>query len=309
MKTETSVTPIREDNIKLAVFAILLAVLSLSFGDAVIKLLSSDLSLWQIYILRSALALPVVIAIIKLHDRNLSLMPQVPLWTWLRSLLLGVMWVAYYLALPHVELSIAAAVYYTIPLFITLFAALFTGDKVTPRSWLAIGIGFLGVLIIVRPHGESFNVYVLLPLLAAILYALAMILTRTKCQSENPRVLSLALNMTFILMGLMALLILSIIEPTPASESGNPFMLAGWRTPLVNDWIAMAVLAVVVILGSIFAAVAYQNAPSSVVATYDYSYLAFSALWGFALFAEVPDVLAIFGMCLIVTAGLMVLRK
>ncbi|MEM7565311.1 MAG: hypothetical protein AAF353_20080, partial [Pseudomonadota bacterium] len=72
MKTETSVTPIREDNIKLAVFAILLAVLSLSFGDAVIKLLSSDLSLWQIYILRSALALPVVIAIVKLHDRNLS---------------------------------------------------------------------------------------------------------------------------------------------------------------------------------------------------------------------------------------------
>ena len=71
----------------------------------------------------------------------------------------------------------------------------------------------------------------------------------------------------------------------------------------------MAVLAVVVILGSIFAAVAYQNGPSAVIATYDYSYLAFSALWGFALFAEVPDALAIFGMGLIVTAGLMVLRS
>ena len=299
---------VRPDNLKLAVASILFAVLALSFGDAVIKLLSSDLSLWQIYIMRSALALPVVIAIVKLHHRKLSLIPVALGWTTLRSCLLGFMWIAYYAALPHVKLSVAAAVYYTIPLFITLFSALFAGERVKPKSWLAIVIGFIGVLVIVRPASDEFNAYVLLPLLAAILYALAMILTRTKCRNENPRVLSFTLNVTFIAMGFIATLLLMLASHDNEQIALNPFLLSEWRSPVLDDWLAMSVLATVVIIGSIFAAVAYQNGPSSVIATFDYSYLAFSALWGFVIFVEIPDSLAVFGMCLIVVAGLMVLK-
>ena len=298
----------RPDNLKLAVASILFAVLALSFADAVIKLLSSDLSLWQIYILRSVLALPVVIAIVKIHDRKLSLIPVTLGWTTLRSCLLGFMWIAYYAALPHVKLSVAAAVYYTIPLFITLFSALFAGERVKPKSWLAIVIGFIGVLVIVRPDRGEFNAYVLLPLLAAILFALAMILTRTKCRDENPGVLSFSLNVTFIVMGLIATLMLMFANLGTEQIALNPFLLSEWRAPVIDEWIAMAVLAAVVTVGSIFAAFAYQNGPSSVIATFDYSYLAFSALWGFVIFVEIPDVLAIFGMFLIVLAGLMVLK-
>ena len=298
----------RPDNLKLAVASVLFAVLALSFGDAVIKLLSSDLSLWQIYILRSTIALPVVIAIVKIHDRKLSLIPVTLGWTTLRSCLLGFMWIAYYAALPHVKLSVAAAVYYTIPLFITLFSALFAGERVKPKSWFAIVIGFIGVLVIVRPASDEFNAYVLLPLLAAILFALAMILTRTKCRDENPRVLSFSLNVTFIVMGVVATLLLMLISPTSEQITLNPFLLGEWRSPILDDWLAMAVLATSIIIGSIFAAVAYQNGPSSVIATFDYSYLAFSALWGFVIFVEIPDGLAILGMCLIVGAGIMVLK-
>ena len=88
----------------------------------------------------------------------------------------------------------------------------------------------------------------------------------------------------------------------------NPFMLSDWRAPVVDDWIAMAVLATVIIIGGIFAAFAYQNGPSSVIAAFDYSYLAFSAFWGFIIFVEIPDGPAVFGMFLIVVAGLMVLK-
>ena len=299
----------RTDNAKLAVFSIIFAVLALSMGDAVIKYFSASFSLWQIYVIRSLIAVPILIAVIKFREPTLSLKPVSISWTAIRSLLLGIMWVAYYTALPHIKLSVAAAVYYTIPLFITLFSAVFTGDKVTSKSWIAIALGFFGVLVIVRPDADGFNAYVLLPLLAAILYAVAMILTRTKCLDENPKILSLSLNITFIGMGIVASLLIAIWDPTESARNTYPFLIGDWAVLDLSGWLTMSVLAVVVILGSLFAAIAYQNAPSSVVATFDYSYLAFAALWGLLVFSEVPDALTILGMVMIAGAGMIAIRE
>jgi len=298
----------RSDNAKLAVFSIIFAVLALSMGDAVIKYFSASFSLWQIYVVRSLIAVPILLAVIKFREPALSLKPVSISWTAIRSLLLGIMWVAYYTALPHIKLSVAAAVYYTIPLFITLFSAVFTGDKVTSKSWSAIVLGFFGVLVIVRPDADGFNAYVLLPLLAAVLYAVAMILTRTKCLDENPKILSLSLNITFIVMGIVASILIAIWDPAQSARDTYPFLIGDWAALDLSGWLTMSVLAVVVILGSLFAAIAYQNAPSSVVATFDYSYLAFAALWGLLVFSEVPDTLTILGMVMIFGAGMIAIR-
>ena len=299
----------RTDNSKLAVFSIIFAVLALSMGDAVIKYFSASFSLWQVYVVRSLIAAPILIAVIKFREPTLSLKPVSISWTAIRSLLLGVMWVAYYAALPHIKLSVAAAVFYTIPLFITLFSAVFTGDKVTSKSWIAIVLGFFGVLLIVRPDADGFNAYALLPLLAAILYAVAMILTRTKCLDENPKILSLSLNITFIGMGIVASLLIAIWDPAESAKNTYPFLIGDWAVLDLSGWLTMSVLAIVIIFGSLFAAIAYQNAPSSVVATFDYSYLAFAALWGLLVFSEVPDALTILGMVMIAGAGMIAIRE
>ncbi len=298
-----------KDNLKLAIAAIITAVLSLSFGDALIKMISTNLPIWQIYVIRSLIAIPILISLIKYFDPQLSLIPATLKWTVLRSLLLASMWVAYYVALPHIKLSIAAAVYYTIPIFITLFSALLTGEKVNLKSWLAIAIGFVGVLVIVRPDADGFNPYLLLPLWAAILYALAMILTRTKCQNENPKILSLALNIMFIAMGAVATLVLMVLSPLEKTKATNPFLLGDWIYLDNIGWLTMGALAIIVILGSLFTAVAYQKGPPSIIATLDYSYLIFSVFWGILLFAEFPDGLTIIGMVLIVGSGIIAIKK
>ena len=151
---------IEGDHVGLAVGAIVFTVFALSLGDALIKRISTDFSLWQIFVLRSALAVPVLLLVIRTAGPGLALIPAAPGWTMLRSLMLTFMWVAYYAALPHVALS--AAVYYTLPLFITLFAALFIGDRIGPRGWTAVVAGFCGVLRPlhdddVRFHGERYK--------------------------------------------------------------------------------------------------------------------------------------------------------
>ena len=297
------------DNIKLAVFAIVFAVFALSLGDAMIKIISADFPLWQIFVIRSVIAIPALIAVIKTRCQSISFKPIDVGWTALRSLMLAFMWVAYYSALPNLALSVAAAAYYTLPIFITLFAALFIGDKVGKAGWVAVFLGFCGVLLILRPQADDFNAYALLPLISAVLYAFAMIITRTKCKDENPLVLSLGLNVSFIVVGAVATFLIGLWGPSSAQIEIYPFLLGHWISMGTNEWFTMGVLATAIIIGSVGAAIAYQAGPSSIVATFDFSYLAFASVWGLLFFAEVPDAITITGIVLIAAAGMLAVRR
>jgi drug/metabolite transporter (DMT)-like permease len=297
------------DNLRLAVSAILITAFVLSLGDALIKQESATLPLWQIFVMRSVIAIPFLVYFIRIRACSISIMPDQFGWTALRSLLLVIMWAAYYLALPHVQISIAAASFYTSPLFITLFAVLLTGDRVGLKGCLAVLTGFIGVLLILQPQADDFNAYALLPIISAICYALAMIITRSKCENEKPLILSLWLNLAFVGVGALAILIIQIWEPSPASMAANPFLLGEWKPMWIDEWRTMAILAIIIVIASIGTAIAYQSGPSSIIATFDFSYVAYVVIWGILLFGEVPDSITIIGILLIVGGGLLAVRN
>lgn len=297
--------PARADRVPFAVTVIVVTVLILSLGDALIKFTSGEFVIWQIFVLRSLLVLPVLGAILWWTARDALVLPPSLGWAVLRSVLLVGMWIAYYLALPRLDLSVAAAVYYTLPIFITLFSALMIGDRISALGWAAVFLGFFGVLMILRPDAGDFNPYALLPLVAAILYALAMILTRTRCRAVHPLMLSLLLNVTFVVAGLVATAVIGLL----VSETRDGFLLGSWAAMGTGEWAAMALLACAILVGSVGAAIAYQNAPPAVIGTFDFGYVAFALVWGLVFFAEVPDIWSLIGMALIVIAGFMVLRQ
>lgn len=297
--------PIPRDDIPRAVAAIVAAVLALSFGDAVIKLVSVNLPVWQVFVLRSLFAVPVLVVLL----RRGRLLPEHPGWAVIRSVLLMGMWVLYYAALPHVSLAVAAAGYYTIPLFITLFSAPLLGERVGARGLLAVLLGFGGVLVMLRPDPAALSAPMFLPIGAAMLYALAMILTRAKCRAEDPLVLSLTLNMTFVAIGGAVSLAIWVGAPSAATVALNPFLLGGWAALTPGLLGACAILAAAILIGSIGAAIAYQSAPAALVGAFDYSYLAFAAMWGVLFFGDMPDGPAWVGMAMIVGAGALVLRR
>lgn len=292
------------DNLALAVSAILLTAFALSLGDAVIKQISTGFVVWQIFVLRSVLAIPALLVVIFSTARQAGLLPKQPLWTMLRSVMLVAMWVAYYVSLPNLQLSVAAAAFYTLPLFITLLSALLAGEKVSRLGWFAVVLGFIGVLLILRPDAEAFNAYALLPLLSAMLYALAMILTRTKCRTEHPLTLSLSLNVCFVVVGLGAAF---LIETFMGIEQGD-FLLSPWTPMGAREWVTMTLLAAATLIGSVGTAIAYQSGPSSVVGTFDFAYVGFAVAWGILFFVEIPDGLSALGMALIALAGALSLR-
>lgn len=249
--------------------------------------------------------LPVLFFYLRVKVPDALTIPPALGWTVLRSLMLVGMWVVYYIALPHLNLSIAAAAYYTLPIFITLFSAAIIGERISPLGWTAVFVGFLGVLLILRPKAGDFNLFALLPHVSAVLYALAMILTRTKCRAVNPFMLSVALNIAFVVVGTLAALFIMAF----ASEPREGFLLAPWAAMGHSEWISMGLLACAILVGSIGAAVAYQNGPPSVIGTFDFTYVGFALIWGLVFFSEVPDLLSLGGMALIVVAGFLSLRQ
>ena len=297
------------DNLKVAISSIVFSVFALSLADALIKQISAAFSLWQIFVVRSAIALPVLIVILKARPAPVSFRSLTPGWTALRSLMLTVMWVAYYTSLTEVELSVAAAVFYTLPLFITLFAALLLGEPVGVQGWLAVALGFCGMVLILKPQADDFNAYALLPLSSAVLYALAMILTRSKCKAEAPELLSLALILSFIVVGAPVSAMIWLWSPSQAVVETAPFLLGGWSPMGLREWLSGGLLASAIIIGSLFAAIAYQRGPSSVVGIFDFAYLPFAVLWGLLFFAERPDGATMIGMTAILIAGILAVRR
>lgn len=295
------------DNRPLAIATILFTVFAMSAGDALIKGMGTDstVGMWQLFAVRSVIVMPVLLGAGLVFGLRASLVPRSALWVGLRSALLVMVWIAYYTALPYLPLSAAAAALYTLPLFIVAFSALWAHDKVTPLQGIAALLGFVGVALVLRPGSEAFSFYALLPILAAMLFAGAMVLTRLRCRDEHPLAMVFSLHVAFIVTGLAGLAILTVV-PSFASDS---FLTSAWHSMALAEWRLMGLLALSILIASVGTAVAYQKAPTSIIGTFEFAYVGFAVLWGILLFAERPDLLTLAGLALIVVAGALTIRK
>ena len=303
--------PIRPvpENVALGIFVIVITGFTMAFGDALVKYISSDFTLPQIFVLRSLLAIPVLLGLLLFNGRPREILPGSIGWTLLRSALLVLMWICFCAALPILSLPVVAAAYYSGPLFIALLSALLIGEPVGPRRWTAVLIGFIGVLVILRPGTQAFSYATLLPIGSALSYALAAIVTRACCAAERPLVLSLALNLSLLAAGAIAAGLLHVWEPTASQAAAYPFLLGRWAAMGAREWGVIALLAALIVAISAGVAKAYQSGPPAIIATFDYGYLVFAAFWSFVFFSELPDALTITGMLLIAGAGLLIVRR
>ena len=293
-----------DDHTALGIGLILASVLAMAFADAVVKLISANMPIWQLFTMRSLVAILLLAGL--LRTTRIGFRLRAPKWAFLRSVLLVLTWLAYYASLPVLSLSVAAVAVYTNPIITALLSAALIGERVSMRQWSGVLLGFLGVIAILRPGTDAFSWYTILPLLAAVFYSCAMVITRSKCREEPPLVLALSLHMLFILAGLVATVALILIGLDANTVAAFPFLLGEWSPMRLREWSVMALLGA--LAAAYFAGVAraYQIAAPSIIATFDYSYLVSAALWSFVFFAEAPDLFTVCGMVLITAAGLLV---
>ncbi|WP_244435502.1 DMT family transporter [Martelella sp. AD-3] len=269
------------------------SVFLLSLSDALVKLSGVRFGLAQLIFLRSAFAAMLLALGLKLFARGTRLIPEHLGWVTARSLCLVSMWFCYYASLPHLPLSLAAACYYTSPLWMALLARFHLGEPVGLVRWCAILLAFSGVVVSVNPSAGAVSPFLLLPLLAAFFYALAAIITWDKCRGEAPFAMALNLNVALAVSGAAGMACVLLFP------AGDGFALTAWRPLGVSDWALIGLLALFLVAITTGVAGAYRTAPAPVVGLFDNAYLVFAALWSILIFAERPSGLEIAGLAMI----------
>ena len=196
----------------------------------------------------------------------------------------------YLTAMFHMPLANATAINMATPLFITLIAITLFKERVRPAQWLAMGVGFAGVLLIVQPAASGFNAWALMCLAGTVLHAGRDVMTRV-IPVQIPALLitlSTVLSVTFF--------------------SGMLIVFQGWQAPQHRQLALLAAAGVLLSGGYFLLTRAMRQGQMSVVAPFRYSGLLFALLLGWLVWGDVPNAMAFCGIGLLVGAGLYMLR-
>jgi len=164
-----------------------------------------------------------------------------------------------------------------------------------------VALSLAGGLLVVSPSTDTFTPLLLLPLAAAAFYALAGLITWSRCQAESPGAMAMTLNLCLVCVAAAALLLLSLFRPG-GTES---FVLALWPRLTLADWNLAFVLGCLLAVIATAVATAYRVAPTPVVGVFDTAYLGFAAIWGAVLFGDVPTAREALGIALIACSAIL----
>nr|WP_240754355.1 DMT family transporter [Lampropedia aestuarii] len=271
--------------IKAGIAYMLCGAMSLALSDSLAKWLGAFYSPMQLLFLRTALALPVLVLLVvatlgptALKTRNLPV-------HLMRGAINVVAAVCFYMGLTRLPLAYATAIAFCAPLFITAISVVLLKERVSFGGWAAVLLGFVGVLFVVQPIGETIQWAALLPVGTAFFYALMMVSARWIRQGEH--------MLTTMLYIVLCQLVFTVV---PLAWSWQPLQ---WQ----HVW-HLAGLALFSTMGLGLITQAFRIAPASTVAPFDYSTLIWATLLGLWVWHEQPNLGFYLGTSLIVLAGL-----
>ena len=289
-------------------FALSAGVLVFSLQDVIIKWIAGGYPIHQVMVLRSLVALPLLLVIVRFEAGLPALRARRPGMLALRGLILLVCYTSFYLSLPALPLATAVALSFSSPLFIAALAGPMLGERVPPRRWAAILFGFAGVLVVVRPGVGVFEAAAVLPLIGAATYALAQILARRLGSTDASSVMALYQNGVFLLGGALLAVTLGGGWLEGPMHPSVAFLVRPWALPPVPDLALLLATGAIAGLGAFLLTHAYRIAEANAIAPFEYTSLIWAVLWGYAIWAEVPDAATFLGIAMILGASIYVSR-
>ena len=266
--------------------------------DAIAKYLSDDIAAgqvaWSRFFFQTLILAPVV-----LFRRRTPGLFRRPFVHAARGALIAAATLMFFASLKYLPMADAIAIFFVEPFFLTLISAFFLGETIGWRRILAISVGFAGALVIIRPSYDVFGLAALLPIGAAICFAIYLALTRSLAQGTDPFAMQLSAGVSGLVVMSVALAFgfsLDIEVLTPV-----------WPDPW--QWSLLALLGVVGTVAHLFVVNAFKRAPASLLAPFQYLEIISASLLGYLVFGDFPDSLTWLGIAIIVGSGLYVLHR
>ncbi len=281
------------------------AAMCFSLNDVGIKFLSDQYALHQIILIRSSLGLLVFLAIIMPLSGGWQLVRTRRIgWHLLRGLCVVLANSFLFLGLAAMEIADAIAIFFVSPLLIALMSIVFLGEVVGPRRWIAIAVGFIGVMVIVKPGTSAFQIASLFPIAAAFLYGVMHIVARRIGGTESAATMTFYILLTFITLSAGIGLAVGDGRFATGAHGSLVFLLRPWVAVEVADMPILAMLGVSGVLGGFLISQAYRLSEAAFAAPFEYVSMPMAIFWGITVFGTFPDRTAWIGIALILGSGL-----
>ena len=284
-------TPSTDGNVLRAAAWLLLGVFGGLVLDLCAKQVLEDYPLTQFVLVRSVIAILIMLMLAPRFGGLDALKTREIGWHLLRSLFaIGAMFGFFY-GLAHMPLVNALTLGYTAPLIVTALSAIVLGDEVGWRRWSAVMLGFVGVLVMLRPGQQAMSFAEVAVLIAAACYASQAITARKLSGTESTLSLSL-----YIIVGPLVVAAISIDADA-------------WISPDTVGWVLMTTAAIGSVVAWIGFINAYRSVSPAILAPLEYVALIGGAIAGYLLWDEVPDRWVVAGALIIVASGLFVVYR
>jgi len=273
-----------------AIFLNLSAWMILPFMDAIAKYLSAELSFFQItwarYFFTVFFTLPFMFFFVR-KNLKWSENPKLQI---LRGLTLFFANICFFYSISVISMAKALTLAFVAPLVTTAFSTILLGEKVGYRRWIAVLIGFLGSLIVIRPGFIDFNLATLAALGTGCFYGIYLIITRKLHSTDSPL-------LTLLFTGAVGALIASLFVPTV------------WINPSLQQWSLLSLIGIIACLGHILLIYSLKYADASKLAPFGYFEIFTNIILGYYIFKDFPDLWTFIGLFIIVSSGIYILKR
>jgi drug/metabolite transporter (DMT)-like permease len=255
-----------------------------SFNDALGKWLLGAYTVGMVLLIRSAAALAVLLPMaVARGELGAVLSPPQPQWQIIRVVLTTFEASCFYWAVSYMPLAETVAFWLATPIYVAMLAQPLLGEQTPLRRWVAIGIGFVGVLIALDPTGGAMGWPAVVALAGSFAFALCMIVTRKLRGTPD---------ITLVTWQTVAALLL-----------GAALVPSGWVQPSLRDFGLLALIGIVAMGAHIFTNRSLKLAPASVVVPYQYTLIVWAVILGWLVWGDVPALSTILGVVVIIAAG------
>ncbi len=292
-----------------AVACILLAILLANMQDAVVKSVSADLPAYETVIFRTLTSFPLLLGWLLRSGSIDQLFAAQTGALFLRSLLLCSAYFAFIASIAALPLATAVSIYFTMPFFVAGLSGYALGERVPLYRWLAIIVGFIGVIINVRPDWRALEPSVFLALYSAFGYAWGQMWGRKISQRVAPAVVANWQNLIYLLVGVVVALVVSLGHFQAPHDKSLAFLTRAWAWPTHHQLGLLMVMGILSAAASGLFVNAYRLADASFVAPFEYSAIIWATLNGMLFFHDMPDGLNMLGTLIVIAAGMFMLWK
>ena len=298
-----------KENTPKAIILIIVGMSVVALQDTLIKYISSETNIFLILLFRAFFGIIFLSIFLKINKKPIIINTHYPILTVMRGLMFFIAFSLYFFSLTKLSLATAVTLFFVSPFFITILSMIFLNETIGFRRWIALIIGFFGVILVMDPKINDFNIYATFPVICALFYALTMIIQKKTSLEDN---LYSQVFHIYIAATILSFIVGFFIGGGNYYDSSNDhfqFLFRSWSLNNISTVFALFFIGIMGFISFLCIFQAYRIGSPPSVAPFEYILIVWSLILSWIIWQETLNLRGFVGLSFIVFGGIYTLIR